>query len=271
MRYIDLSLIDENDPDVKAWLQKAQRCLLVLARQETHAQRTKYLNKHNIWSEFKPILYKYFGEKCWYSECNLEGAYGDVDHFRPKNKSTNEQGKTILKDGYWWLAYDYLNYRLSCEKSNRSFCKGGKKNYFPLKEGTIPAECPKKNDIPLLLDPCIEQDTTLIDCDETGGIIALSDNLEEIQRVELSGRIYNWHLFNTGRKDARLQCQTALKLFEMAYESKEYDENMKTALESLCALASPQKPYSSFSRKYIALKIQNKPYESIIMQILQSA
>ena len=41
MRYIDLSLIDENDPDVKAWLQKAQRCLLELSQQETHAQRTK--------------------------------------------------------------------------------------------------------------------------------------------------------------------------------------------------------------------------------------
>ncbi len=269
MRYIDLSLIDENDPDVKAWLQKAQRCLLELSQQETHAERTKYLNKHNIWSEFKPILYKYYGEKCWYSECSLEGAYGDVDHFRPKNKSTTEQGKTILKDGYWWLAYDYLNYRLSCEKSNRGFKKGGKKNSFPLKTGTNPAGFPDKNDIPLLLDPCKEQDTDLIDCDETGTIIALSEDPEDIERVRLSSCIYNWNLFNAGRKSARIQCQSALKYFEMTYESDDYAEKMPDALENLCRMVNAQNPYSSFSRKYLELKIQKKPYEGIIKQVLQ--
>lgn len=270
MRYIDLSIIDENDPAVNAWLQKAQRCLSELSQKETHAERTNYLKKNNIWSEFKPILFKYYGEKCWYSECSLEGAYGDVDHFRPKSKSTNEQGKTILKDGYWWLAYDYLNYRLSCEKSNRGFYKGGKKNYFPLKGGTIPAEFPNKDDIPLLLDPCKEDDTALVDCDEAGAIIALSDNPEDIRRIKTSSYIYNWNLFNAGRKSARLRCQTALKLFEMAYESDKYAEMMKVALDSLCAIVNPQTPYSSFSKKYLELKIQERPYKDIIMRALQS-
>ena len=130
MRYIDLSIIDVNDPDVKAWLVKARQRLNTLSCKTSHSERSQYLARNNIWSEFKPILRKYYGDKCWYSECSLEGTFGDIDHFRPKSKSTDEQGNTILADGYWWLAYDYFNYRLSCEKSNRGFEDGGKKNVF---------------------------------------------------------------------------------------------------------------------------------------------
>lgn len=271
MRYIDLSIIDPNDQEVKAWLVKARRRLNTLSNKTSHAERSKYLTRANIWSDFKPILIKYYGDKCWYSECSLEGAFGDIDHFRPKNKSTDEQGNTILADGYWWLAYDYLNYRLSCEKSNRGFGGGGKKNVFPLKVGTIPAVCPNKNDVPLLLDPCVQHDADLIDCDETGAIIALSADPDDRIRVELSSRVYNWNLFNLGRKSARLDCQLAIMLFEMAYESDEYAEQMQTALDKICKLINPQTPYSSFSKKYIELKIQDKPYRDIIKRALQSA
>lgn len=117
MRYINLSLIDETDVDVKRWIDKAKKHLNELSEKMTHSERKKYLSKHGIWSQFKPIFIKYYGEKCWYSECSLEGSFGDIDHFRPKNKSTDEQKNEILPDGYWWLAYDYLNYRLSCEKA----------------------------------------------------------------------------------------------------------------------------------------------------------
>ena len=126
MRYIDLALIDKKDPDVIRWLKKARLHLNELSKRTTHDERKNYMASHKIWSEFKPILIKYYGEKCWYSECSLEGAFGEIDHFRPKNKSTDMQNNEILPDGYWWLAYDYLNYRLSCEKSNRSFGDGGK-------------------------------------------------------------------------------------------------------------------------------------------------
>ena len=136
MRYIDLALIDKKDPDVIGWLNKARLYLNELSKKTTHDERKEYMAAHGIWSQFKPILIKYYGEKCWYSECSLEGTFGEIDHFRPKNKSTDEKKNEILPDGYWWLAYDYLNYRLSCEKSNRSYGDGGKNDMFPLKAGT---------------------------------------------------------------------------------------------------------------------------------------
>lgn len=266
MRYIDLSIIDENDPDVIDWLKKAKRRLKTLSSKTSHAERAKYMSRANIWSEFKSILIKYYGDKCWYSECSLEGAFGDVDHFRPKNQSTDDQGKVILGDGYWWLAYDYLNYRLSCEKSNRSFGDGGKNDMFPLKPGTLPATQGNKNDIPVLLDPCVDSDVALIDCNEAGEIVALSSDPYEVLRVDISNKIYNWDCFNGARKKIRSKCKTALELFEMAYELS--PDKMGASISQICELVDPQSPYSSFAKRYIQLKIQDKPYEVVIKTLL---
>lgn len=268
MRYIDLSIIDKNDPIVKDWLKKSKTRLKTLSSKSTHEERAKYLKQANFWNEFKPILIKYYGDKCWYSECSLEGAFGDVDHFRPKNKSTDEHGNIILADGYWWLAYDYLNYRLSCEKSNRRFGAGGKNDMFPLKPQTVPATQGNKNDIPVLIDPCVVSDVALIDFNEAGEIVPLSSDPYEIFRVETSKRIYNLDCFNAARKKIRSKCKTALELFEMAYESS--PDNMGTSILQICELVDPQTPYSSFAKRYIQLKIQDKPYENVIKKAIES-
>ena len=266
MIYIDLSIIDTNDPDVKAWLKKAEIRKKTLSNKATHDERTKYLKSANIWNEFKPILIKYYGDKCWYSECDLTGSFGDIDHFRPKNKSTDEYGKTILADGYWWLAYDYLNYRLSCEKSNRSFGDGGKNDRFPLKEGTVPATQGNSNDIPILLDPCVKNEVNLIDCDESGKIKALSTDSYEKYRVEISEKTYNWNDFNNARKTVRCKCRLALEQFEMIYELA--PDKMHSSIQQICLLIDPKTPYSSFARKYIDLKIVGKPYETVIRKFI---
>lgn len=266
MRYIDLSIINNTDPDVIAWLGDARLHFGSLSKLTTHDDRKNYMDKHNIWSKFKRILIRYFGEKCWYSECSLEGSLGDVDHFRPKNKSTDDKKNVILTDGYWWLEYDYLNYCLSCEKSNRSIEGGGKNTMFPLKPGTNPATYGNTNDIPVLLDPCIDSDVALIDCNEAGEIVALSSDPYEIFRVDISKQLYNWDCFNTSRKKIRSQCKTALELFEMAYELA--PDKMGTSILQICELVDPKTPYSSFAKRYIQLKIQDKPYEAVICAAL---
>ena len=98
-----------------------------------------------------------------------------------------------------------------------------------------------------MLDPCIDSDVALIDCNEAGEIVALSSDPYEIFRVDISKQIYNWDCFNTSRKKIRSQCKTALELFEMV---------------------DPKTPYSSFAKRYIQLKIQDKPYEAVICAAL---
>ena len=124
MRYIDLSKIDEATPEVKKWIKGTRTRYNTLCGKSSHEERAKYLKRSNYWNSFKSILLSIYGEKCWYSECSLEGSFGDVDHFRPKNRSTNENYEVILPDGYWWLAFRYKNYRLSCEKCNRNYGSG---------------------------------------------------------------------------------------------------------------------------------------------------
>jgi uncharacterized protein (TIGR02646 family) len=62
------------------------------------------------------------GRCCAFCQGNLpHNDLGDVEHFRPKAT-------------YWWLAYDFGNYLLSCRVCN-SHCKGNK---FPILQGAFP-------------------------------------------------------------------------------------------------------------------------------------
>lgn len=266
MRYIDFELIDKSDVEVKKWMKKAKRKAKSLSSLTTHDKRKAFLRNNNIWSEFKPILINYFGKKCWYSECDLTGSYGDVDHFRPKNRSTDENDKVLLADGYWWLAYDYLNYRLSCETSNRPSGDGGKRDRFPLKPGSSPAAFPDKSDIPVLLDPCVLQDVQLIDCDENGEVISLSSDDYEKERVSISKKMYNWNCFNVARRKVRLACKIAIENLDIVYSSE--PDKLDIPLGLIKDLTDDQAPYSSFARKYIKNKIEEKPYADVLTTLL---
>ena len=36
-------------------------------------------------------------------------SHKDVEHFRPKKEAKNKDG--TVRDGYWWLAFEYSNFR----------------------------------------------------------------------------------------------------------------------------------------------------------------
>lgn len=85
----------------------------------------------------------------------------DVEHYRPKVEVTRWQGDPpVVTDtppkeipvgpGYWWLAFSWENYSLSCKACNQ----GWKRNLFPVREPR-PAceEGIERTEQPLLLDP----------------------------------------------------------------------------------------------------------------------
>lgn len=267
MRYIDLNLIDVNKPEVREWLLDARQKLIELSSQPDHESRVAYLNGHKIWGDFKQILNDVYGRKCWYSECHQDGSFEDVDHFRPKSKSIDLEKNTILADGYWWLAYDYMNYRLSCEICNRKYDGGGKWDYFPLKPGTQPASQGNvEEEEYLLLDPCNQHDTELIGYNEAGRVIPLSNDPWEMDRVKKSRRIYNLDCFNEPRRRIQCKCKTALELFEIMYESNL--NKIMPFIINLQDLMSDDAPYSTVARQYISLKIEGKPYETELRRLL---
>jgi uncharacterized protein (TIGR02646 family) len=64
------------------------------------------------------------GIACAYCQQKLDEERGQVDHFRPKGGG-KESGGT----NYWWLAYSFDNYFLTCGKCNSPACKWDR---FPL-------------------------------------------------------------------------------------------------------------------------------------------
>ena len=90
-------------------------------------------------------------KKCCFCE-RLVGEDGDVEHFRPKSAYCQQKGETLVRPGYYWLAYDWDNLYLSCSTCNQR----RKRNLFPLVNPTKRAHL-HNNDIsveePLLVDP----------------------------------------------------------------------------------------------------------------------
>src|ERR1700722_13302235 len=89
---------------------------------------------HDEWIALREAMSRLSNDKCWYTECQNPGTDDDIDHYRPK-KSVDED-KT--HPGYYWLAFNWRNFRLSCHRANRlrtnpeTDVTGGKADHFPL-------------------------------------------------------------------------------------------------------------------------------------------
>lgn len=92
----------------------------------------KEIEKHKFpskWGVVKDQLFEETLKKCAYCESpTAVVAYGDVEHYRPKSK-------------YWWLAYNYDNYLVSCTICNQKY----KKAKFPVLNSMMSAPPIKSN------------------------------------------------------------------------------------------------------------------------------
>jgi hypothetical protein len=122
------------------WVAKAaQRTHTLIARQ-------RYDEASSIWSAVKPVFMVLQKSKCIFCERQFESpAYGkiefDLEHFRPKSNVSVWPDPSrhahltyaatlgpATPSGYYWLAYELLNYAASCKVCNTTF----KLNYFPV-------------------------------------------------------------------------------------------------------------------------------------------
>lgn len=132
------------------------------------AERNDFISKKSAhWGKLKPWLLALSGGKCWFTDTTNNGSHYDVEHFRPKAESKNFDGS--VREGYWWLAFDYTNYRLAGGVPNAK--KGG---WFPLCDGsrcsTLDIRC-EESEVPYLLDPISSTDHLLLAFDEEGNAI----------------------------------------------------------------------------------------------------
>lgn len=167
MRHINIAAVIATAPQNILNILKSAEVRMHLLSDSDRAALAK--NGNSKWSKLKPHLENSSNRKCWYTESKNPGCLNDVEHFRPKAKVEDDNG--TLLHWYWFLAFDPLNYRLSCTLPNRPNINsllegktGGKGDNFPLlgnsNHATNIAEL--ANELPVILDPCNHEDTLLL-------------------------------------------------------------------------------------------------------------
>lgn len=207
----DPSLVPKKLLDIAA---KAQKEL----EGKAPAERKDYIEKNaRIWRAFARCLARMSYGKCWYSESNDPQSFFDVDHFRPKKVA--KRSETQVDDGYPWLAFSIENFRYSAGRSNRLSTDEdtekvvGKGSWFPLLDGSPTATWVTRclaEEQPVLLDPTIRSDVTLIDINPDDGRATPSQTClgpRKQLRATKSIEIYGLNLGNliTARKRAMRQ------------------------------------------------------------------
>lgn len=199
---------------------------------EDPANRADYLKKmrSSTWGDpaLVAALKEVVGNKCWYSEVALEGADPNVDHFRPKGRVVevdDQFSKTgRVSDGYWWLAFEPLNFRLSSQHANQrrvdEDTNGGKADFFPVKGDRAEEGKPYMQifEYVLPLDPCSASDTSLMWFDPDGNPVYLprnkKANLADEERVKTTIWLYHLDKEDTARPRSKAVEEIRTKLKE---------------------------------------------------------
>ena len=150
------------------------------------------------WTRIKKELKKLSYGKCWFSESRDVYSHYHVEHFRPKKRAINlDKSKRI---GYWWLAFNFENYRLCGSVGNTK-----KGNHFAVKRNIALSHTdPIDDEVIYFLDPTNLRDCSLLAFDENGK--AYSKNTDstsfDFERVEytIEWLDLNYDSLQTARK-----------------------------------------------------------------------
>jgi len=189
------------------WIEKAGQVLDELKAARDSTERKTIISRNDrVWAALKDHLAALSHGKCWFSEARDCFNYWHVEHFRPKNSALDLDGTE--HDGYWWLAFDWRNYRLCGGVGNTA-----KGTHFPLRDPRARAKGPAddlRGEYPLLLDPADERDPSLLSFDFEGAAIVAPDVDDDWdrKRVEYSiGRLkLNFPALTNARKTVWQEC-----------------------------------------------------------------
>lgn len=151
-----------------AWLTESDRLHKELAKLHADGnlkERNQLIDDRSThWGKLKPWLLALSDGKCWFTEAREIASHLDVEHFRPKKAARNVKGPE--RDGYWWLAFDFMNFRIAGTVPNRK-----KGVWFPLQYGSPSSSFIRRcegDEITYFLDPTNAHDVTLLAFDEEG-------------------------------------------------------------------------------------------------------
>jgi len=261
MRWIDK--YDIEAALTEDWRLKAEEALEKLKQASTSEERKQIISKHaSLWGkdEYRNLVPQHLLAKCWYCEIKIERADIHTDHFRPKNKVI----ECPKHEGYWWLAFDWENYRCICTfcngKRNLLESEGGKGCHFPLMNEQKRAKTTLDsihNETPILLDPFSPDDWKLLWFDPDGKPIA-KPNIQKRpkKRVENTIGIYHLHdkALNRKRNDIRLKVEENIRKLNSGTCVEEAKQNLMRMISAKAELSKAAIVYLSNYRSLAAVK-----------------
>ncbi|MFN6463597.1 MAG: hypothetical protein RMZ41_017520 [Nostoc sp. DedVER02] len=220
---------------------------------ETDPEKRKEIIESNgaVWRNkaLKKYLMNLSHGKCWYSEAREVYSHYHVDHFRPKSEALDLNG--IDRGGYWWLAFDWANYRICGSVGNTK--KGARFCVLKHKANCHTDLC--EDEIIYYLDPIDKDDPFKLTFDKTGTAKPTSDDENDWDykraKYTIENLDLNYEPLKEGRKDLWDTCES--KLNELQRLMKEYNQNpsasrkgqLQTKLEDLKDLTKPKSEFSA--------------------------
>ena len=233
--------------------------------------------------DVKTALETLFHGKCAYCESYYRGTQPvDVEHWRPKGSTVPEEGGEPRKPAYYWLAATWENLLPSCIDCNRKrkqhdvvedkVISVGKKDEFPLhdpaKRVTAPprADDPPAEEIPLLLDPCVDDPAAFLELDPDGrGVLRpRQPSGLALERARQSIRVYGLNrvglVMNRQELARRLELRIAtIKALARILIDDDprgnirllIEERLAAELQELARARQPEQPYSLLARNLI--------------------
>jgi uncharacterized protein (TIGR02646 family) len=180
------------------WVDEADAVTTAL-RNVTNKKARKAIIKANerLWRDdrIRNWLLQQFNNKCWYTEAYDSVSSYHVDHYRPKGRVKDLNGNAC--EGYWWLAFNWSNYRICGQLINVK-----KLDFFPIIQGaranandTISLEL----EAPLLIDPITPQSRLIsYEKDEDGCIAVPAVSINDIEKQRAENTI---DLFGLNKRD----------------------------------------------------------------------
>jgi uncharacterized protein (TIGR02646 family) len=286
MRWVDIDKWAELHPDPTAWEARANEALTELRKEIEDAElaaqsagenvadaRRKAIKegldkpkRQKVWRDLAPYLAKLRNYKCWYSETQNPGSNKDVDHFRPKKEVAEDPDH----EGYWWLAFDWYNYRYSCQLCNQrrvdtaNGTDGGKCEHFPLRPGSFRAkqEADKwqKEEVELL-DPIDPEDWKLLTFLPNGQPTpSQAEGTREYARAKTSIHVYHLHYYEFVRErrvkatEIRLIVEDIDEIYQKIADP-EMRARYKKRQKDLLRLIHPDSEYSAAALAYARAEV----------------
>jgi len=241
-------------------------------------ERKEFIRNNPDWNTLQEIMFNLSESKCWYSEAPPGAGDYEIDHFRPKNRSKQFDGKILKPHGYWWLAYNWKNYRLAGGLINkrRKDRLGdneevkGKGDYFPLDvaHGSIVANRGDNlnHELPILLDPTNIYDTCLVSFDKNGEPIIQSE-ISATDKFRAEKSIFFYHLdleqLSLYRSQVWKKCEDELSDVNEAIvdAANEFEKKavLRKACKTLMEITNKKAPFSKVAWACIDANLEKYP------------